>query len=220
MTSETLYNLVDDLFLAFRGFERFEELGIISADGSAARFGWGNWLETPIPELLRGVTAMSDDDYTVDYEEGIVSFVNPFVAGEEVRATYTMRLYPKEIYGSFVPTALSYINLRKPQTSITLDTLPDSWIGPLILSIYNQTCRMLLPKMSMFKWRRLFESPDGIIGILQQGIAESTAQLTEQLATIKRRGMIVPAAVTTFNMGRQGVWQYDEINFQSLVVAR
>ncbi len=224
MELSTVTDIVDDLFLAFRGFERFEEPGRPSEDRTKVSFGWGNWLDEPLPVVLKNDQELtlggSGADYTVDYTKGIISLTNPLAAGDEVRAIYTMRLFSKDIYNSFIPVALSMINSRKPQTNYLLGDAPDNYLAALVLYTYIQTARMLLLKMGMFKWRRLFEVPDDITLQLRTNLQESSAQFDLMILTLKRRGLVMPAAVTGFVSGRSSPWAVDNVNFNAFIVSR
>lgn len=211
---------LDDLLCAFRHIPRFEELGRISEDGSYAQWGWGKWHIDPAPSIIRGVNAVGTSEYQIDYETGRVYFNRTLVAGEEVRADYQIRLLDLSIYKQFFAMALGYINAKKPQTNYDINNFPQIAEGAMLMYGYMQAARTIIPKLSTFAYRRLFEDPDGLASQLRANSAEMSAQFDGYLATIKRRGLIAPAAVSGFNVGRQGVWQVDGINFQQFLVAR
>lgn len=222
MDVNVVNSILDSLFLAFTsGFERFEEPGMISEDFSQVRFGWGNWLEQPDPVILKNSnTWLSSDNYTVDFVNGVVSLNKPLVSGDEIKATYTMRLFSQDLYAPLIIMTMSEINIKKPQTNFTVQDAPDNYIGTLTLGVLIKVYNALLLKLGMFKWRRLFEDPVSIETQLRANAAEARAQYEAELLTIKRRGLIQPSAVASFNVGRQGCWSVNEINFQQFIVAR
>ena len=216
---------LDDLLCAFRHIPRFEEPGRISEDGKKATWGWGRWHLEPVPVLVKNSRTWLDPagattGYSTDYQNGSVFFNTPMVTGEEVHANYSMRLLDLAIYKRFFGIALNFINLKKPQSAWDASAFPAVFAGPILLYGYVQACRTIIPKLSTFAYRRLFENADQLVASLQANMASAQAEFDLMMQTVKRRGDIMPAAVATFNIGRQGVWQWDGININSLLVSR
>jgi hypothetical protein len=211
---------VDSLFEAYKGFERYDEPLMISEDNTQARGGWGNWEQFPPPTIVVNNTWIQDTNYSIDFPSGIVSFNTPIQAGTDLRATYNMRLYNINLISQFIPNAVSCVNIRKPQTNFSLGDMPDNWLKPVVLSVYLDMCRTLILKMQMFKWRRLFSNPESVEVQMRATIEDAKSELEIELATVKRRGMITPQAVASWNIGRAGLYQIDNINFQDLVISR
>lgn len=216
---------LDNMICAFRHIPRFEEPGRISEDGTRAIWGWGNWHIAPAPVLLKNTNtwlnrSITGAKYSIDYKNGTVFFERPFQSGQEVRASYEFRLLDLRTYQTYFQVALDMINSKKPQTSFDRNNYPAIYNAALLLYGYIMVCRTIIPKISTFRYRRLFENPDQLISSLESNIATATADFTAMLQGIKRRGLISPAAVSTFQIGRQNPWQVDEVNFQQFVVSR
>lgn len=209
------------MFAAFKCFERFEEPGMISEDFQRVRWGWGNWHQLPAPVILVNNTWITESNYSVDFPSGVVSFNTPLNPGDDVRASYNMRLFPLSLISQFIPYTMSEINLRKPQSNWTPDGAPDKYFATMVLGIYVKMIEVLILKLGLFRWRRLFQEPASIETQLRANLEDARADYQTLLATTKRRGDATPAAVASFNVGRNGSnWMTNEINFQQFVIAR
>jgi len=216
---------LDDLLCAFRHIQRFEEPGRVSEDGTKATWGWGRWHLEPVPVLIKNSATLLDPastttGYSVDYRAGSAFFNTALLTGEDVHATYSMRLLDLAIYRRFFDIALNFINLKKPQSAYTATNFPAVYAAPILLYGYVQACRTIIPKLNTFAYRRLFENSDALLASLQANMTAAQTELNEMMLTVKRRGDVMPAAVATFNIGRQGVWQWDGININNLIVSR
>jgi hypothetical protein len=221
MDQNSLIAGIDSLFEAYRNFERFNEPGMISEDYNSARWGWGNWMDVPEPVIIKNDSIwMQPSGYSLDNTTGVVTFNTPLNPGDSLMANYTMRLFPLEFYAMFIPMVMAEINIRKPQTNFSVNDAPDNYLGTVTLGIYLKIAAATLLKLGLFKFRRLFEDPNSVETQLRANLEDGRAQYDAQLATIKRRALIQPQAVASFNVGRQGLWQVDNINFQMYVITR
>lgn len=212
--------VLDDLLCAFRHIQRFEEQGRLSEDGTVAKFGWGNWHLDSEPTILKGITWVQNTSLVIDYKKGQVYFPVPLRSGEEVRGTYSFRMLDLSVYRSLFTVGIGLLNNRKPQTTYDLTSFPAAFASLLLLYAYIEACKILIPKMSTFAYRRLFENPDQLVSSLEANLQAAMATFNSELPTLKRRGMIQPAGISTFRMGQQGSFVVDEINMQQFLIGR
>lgn len=208
--------MLDSLLMAFVAIERFEEPALVSEDRLSARWGWGNWNEAPAPVLLLNDSLFSASNYTLDLTAGTATFTSAIPAGSEMRAVYSFRLLSLDQYESFFSIGLSMANLRKPQSAYTFEGMPATWGGLLTLNAFAQAAKAVCLKLNMFKYRRLFENPDGLLAQLQSTSAAAEAQWATNLATMKRRGDAPPLGLATMN--RNVPYTIDGTNFRDYVV--
>jgi hypothetical protein len=215
------YNgILDSLLQAYTDIPRFEEPGRVSKDGSLVSFGWGNWTNTSSPDTGLVVDGIDVDPstYVIDAPNGRVTLNTPISTGIEVRANYTFDLVTDSQYPPFIDLILSHINGKKPQTFYTIESVPSTWTRMLVLGAYEYITKMLITKMQMFKWRRLFENPDGLIATLTAFSSDAKQEFTDMLPTIKRRGEVQACAVASYNLNVPQ--QITEVNFKSYTILR
>ncbi len=184
-------------------------------DGSFVKWGWDKWNQTPAPLILRS-DRMVTSGITIDYDLGKVAFASNIAPGEEMRANYSFRLFNLEDYVTYLNMALSFINIRKPQTQYNLDQAPVIWTGILILCAYELILRNILLKLNTFRYRRLFENPDQMIATLSANAAAANAEFMTLLPTMKRRGLTMPLGIANYNWNIP--YKVDETNFRNFVV--
>ena len=112
--------------------------------------------------------------------------------------------------------ALSTINGKAPQTFFDFQSAPDTWFTLIIWAAFVEACRMLLTRMQMFQYRRLFQDVNSITTQLRTNASEVKAQFEIMLPQIKRRGYAQAAAVTTLNAGTG--YQVDNVNFTQFTI--
>ena len=216
--------LLDDLFCAFKCIPRYEEPGRVLEDGHTIQFGWGHWHTDPAPEIMKNTEIWIDgiasegNEYWVDYQKGRVYLKNALNPGDDIRATYSFRMIDFRQYQSFLAIALININARPPQTFFTFDNMPTTWPGTVIMGAYDLAAKCLLTKMQTFRYRRLFENPDGLIADLRQNANDARAMFLEYLVYVKRRGLTTPLGVTQYSQNLPT--QVDQINYAQFTILR
>ena len=220
MNTEIVLSTISALFVAFRDIERWEEPLMISEDRSYAKMGWGNVQQIPEPTIIIDNTWLTDSNYTIDYNNGTVSFNTPLQSGVDARATYTMSLFNYDFPSQFFDYVIQNINIKKPQSDWSFQTAPDRYLATAILGIYVKMLEAMIIKISMFRWRRLFQNPDGLEVQMRANLEAARQEYDTLLNTTKRRGDATPCAVSSWYVGRNVLFQFDEVNFQAFVVSR
>lgn len=215
-----LLDRLDDLLDAFRYIERWEEPGRLLPDFKTLKFGWPNWLDIPAPEILVNNEPMvAGTDYTVDATNGQVVFAADQDASNTFRGNYVFRLIPRTQCATFFEIALSQANIKKPQSNFGWDSIPENWMGVLVLGAYKYAADAILARLGTFRYQRLFEDPNRLSTELRANSAEFSAAWSEALATIKRRGMVLPQGAAGFDRGKIP-WMIDETNWGQFAIAR
>lgn len=85
-----------------------------------------------------------DVGFTIDLDTGVVTFSAPLHPTDRVEASYTFRYFSQLDELRFISDALSQINLEAPGTNYTLETVPDSYVGVLMLGATKNALRQML----------------------------------------------------------------------------
>jgi hypothetical protein len=95
------------------------------------KFSFSKWNQAYGTRVYRN-NKLVEDNLTINYFNGTVIFDNPLSTYDTINADYNFRWFSDEQLDRFIFNALGIVNYNPPQSSYSIDTLPDTQI-PLVL---------------------------------------------------------------------------------------
>lgn len=194
--------LLDGVLMALRRVPR-RDMGETSPDLTAVRFGWANWRSDVVHQLFNGEgDEITRDLAKFDLTAGKAFAVDTFEETVEYRGHYTFAyLTDADIY-TYLRRALHQLNAKPPGTAYTLDSAPVGWESGLVMGAYIFALQRFMLDLNTFVYRRLFEDPTAMQATVQSMLAMAREQYTEIESGLKRRGILSPAVVRSFDQAR------------------
>jgi hypothetical protein len=143
----------------------YHELARRSADRSKfsltfPRWNLGNHIVMLNNELVEPTTTPIPS-FVVDNSTGLITFAAPLHDTDRVHASYNFRWFTDADLLGFMSDALGQINLEAPGTNFTLDTVPDSYVGVLMLGASKNAMKALIFCLMFQEPSQVFGGPDG-----------------------------------------------------------
>jgi hypothetical protein len=109
------------------------------------RWNLGNHCVFQNNEIITNPDVPATQTFVIDADTGTITFSTPRHNTDKILATYNFRMFSIIEELRFLSDALSQINIEAPGTNYTLDTVPDMYVGTLMMgATKNALKRMLL----------------------------------------------------------------------------
>lgn len=100
--------------------------------------------------------------YVIDLDTAQITFTKPLHETDKIDATYNFRWFSQLDMIRFLADSLSQINLESPGTSFTLDTVPDSYVGVMLMGAAKNAIKQMLFSLAFQEPATVFGGPDGV----------------------------------------------------------
>jgi hypothetical protein len=136
----------------------YNELARRNQAGDVYRFNWPRW-NMGNPEIRRNNVVITDG-FLMDMDAGVVTFSKPQHETDVVRATYNFRLFSTIDMRRFLMDAMNQINLEAPGTAFSLETIPDNWVGVLLMGATKNALKAAIQRLTFQEPRTIFGDPE------------------------------------------------------------
>lgn len=131
------------------------------------------WNQIAGAKIFRNQQLM-DTGYTIDYLRGRVDFDVPVSEHTQITATYNFRWFEDEELDSFIEQGVNEYNIWPPQTSYTVNNIPDTW---LIAGIYGAAVNAIRRLL----FGTIYQQPVKVYGTM-----ERAEKVFSQLESLKK----------------------------------
>ena len=176
----------------------YNELARRNAGRNKYFFTWPRW-NLGANEIRRNGEIITAG-FTLDYESATVTFVTPQHDTDKIMASYNWRFLTTNEMLRFLNDALSQINIQAPGTGYTLDTVPDNYVGVLMMGAVKNAMKHLIMCLS-------FQEPATIFGTMENAKAaidnfkslkeNNEKEFAEEKKQVKRQRYVAISAVVT-----------------------
>jgi len=138
----------------------YQDLARRNASRDVYNFTWPRW------NLSNHIIMVNDEivnsGYTLDLDTATVTFSRPLHDTDAVHGSYNFRFFTDIDLLGFMSDALGQINLEPPGTNFNLDTVPDSYVGVLMLGANKNVMKRLIFCLSLQEPSTIFGGPDRV----------------------------------------------------------
>lgn len=131
-----------------------------------------------------------EDGFTIDLDVGAVKFTVPLHATDRVEASYNFRFFSQIDLLGFISDSISQINIEPPQSTYTIDTFPDIYVGVMLLGASKNAIKSLLFSLTMQEPQTIFGGPDrakDAIATLESLKENNEKEFAEDKVTLKTK---------------------------------
>lgn len=135
---------------------------------------------------------------TINYTNGTVTFPAPLLKTDRVHATFNFSFFSQIDMLRFLSDALSQINLEPPASDLTLEQIPDRWVGTLMMGAAKNAIMKMLMCLAFQQPQKIFGDPEAAqraIADLQSLKQNYEQQFQADKATLKTKGPYPKVAV-------------------------
>lgn len=160
----------------------YYEAGARRKDGSY-KFSYSNWNEGFEPEVfLNGSDVqLADNQYTVDYKNGVITPTFQSTAGDNLLCSYNFSWFSNDSLKGFVERSLATVNYsgQGTTTSYTTADFPTGWYGISADLVIAMCMENLILSYTMWVGKLIFS-------ISANQMYDGSDSIVSQLETIKR----------------------------------
>jgi hypothetical protein len=124
------------------------------------RWNLGNHMIMLNNEIIEP-TAGPIPSFVIDSDTGLITFSSPLHDTDRISASYNFRWFTDTDLLGFMSDALSQINLEAPGTNFNLDTVPDNYVGVLMMGATKNALKALIFCLMFQEPSQVFGGPDG-----------------------------------------------------------
>lgn len=185
--------LESNILVEFQTLQIHNEAVIESNIGNTIfKYAFKNWNRDIEPVFtFDGMTFNAADVY-IDYDTGIVGTLG--FDKQTLVADYVFRFFTQKQLFEFARQCVNELNLIKPFTTYTIDSMPEQWDTLIVIGSYKFALRRILQAM-MLRDVRVVLSDDKGIQIIQALLTDATSTWQDAKKDAKRRGMVQPSAI-------------------------
>jgi hypothetical protein len=182
MVDNIINNMVMPTIHMFCEIPAFYETGARMRDGSY-KFTYGNWNKGFEPEVfLNGSDVqLNPSNYTIDYENGVITPNFESTPGDNLLCTYNFSWFTVEMLQGFIERSLATINYagQGVTTSYTTLDFPENWCGISADLVVAMCMENLILSYTMWAGKLIFS-------ISANQMYDGSDSIVSQLETIKR----------------------------------
>ena len=168
----------------------YREIGQKNSTGTMVRFTWPRW--NLANHIVRLNGNQMDVGYTINLDNGTITFTAPLHSTDVVDASYNFRFFTLLDEIGFLSDALGQINIEPPQSiSFNLDNYPAQFDGVLMQGAAKNALKALLFNLAFQEPSTIFGGPDRVKDAIStfQSLKENfEKEFTADKATLKTKG--------------------------------
>jgi hypothetical protein len=168
----------------------YREIGQKNSTGTMVRFTWPRW--NLANHIVRLNGNQLDLGYTINLDNGTVTFSAPLHSTDVVDASYNFRFFTLLDEIGFLSDAVGQINIEPPQSiSFNLDNFPAQFDGVLMQGAAKNALKALLFNLAFQEPSTIFGGPDRVKDAIStfQSLKENfEKEFTEDKKTLKTKG--------------------------------
>lgn len=182
MVDTVINNMIMPTIHMFCEIPVYYETGMKQANGSY-KFSYKNWNDGFVPEVfLNGSDIqLNASQYTVDYENGIITPSFESTSGDNLTCSYNFSWFTISSLQGFIERSLATINYagQGATTSYTLSDFPEGWYGISADLVIAMCMENLILSYTMWTGKLIFS-------ISANQMYDGSDSIVSQLETIKR----------------------------------
>jgi hypothetical protein len=103
-----------------------------------------------------------DTGFTMNLDSATLTFTRPLHPSDKLLVSYNFRMFSQIDMIRFLTDALSQMNLEPPGTGFTLDTVPDTYVGVLMMGAAKNAIKHMLFCLAFQEPATIFGGPDRV----------------------------------------------------------
>jgi len=138
----------------------YNETARRNVDKTTYKLTWPRW------NLGNHQIFLNDEEivngFSLNAESAMITFTMPLAPSDRIQASYNFRFFTQQDMIRFLTDALSQINNQVPGTSFTLETMPDSWVGVLMMGASKNAIKRMMFCLNFQEPATIFGGKDRI----------------------------------------------------------
>jgi len=167
----------------------YRELARTNKNRNIFQLTWPRW--NMGNHQIRLNNEIIDDGYTMDIDNGNLTFTIPLQPSDRVEASYNFRWFTQIDLIRFISDAINQINVEPPFSSWTIDNLPEQYVGVALIGASKNALRRLLLDLAFQEPATVFGTParaKDAISTFQALKENNEKEFAADKATLKTRG--------------------------------
>lgn len=138
----------------------YQELARRNRDGDIFQLTWPRW--NLGNHMIRLNGEIIEDGYTLNLDTGTITFATPLDTTDRVAASYNFRFFSQLDMLGFINDAISQINIEPPGSGYTIDSLPEQFVGVMLMGAAKNAIKRLLFCLAFQEPSTIFGGPERV----------------------------------------------------------